>query len=285
MGLRGTKRKWVSTQKSYGQRKRRFTRRRRPVRGRRTRANNYTSLSTVPRDRLIKRRPTRKRAWRRKLLMLTSAHPHYKSAGANGFTFATSASTNSSTYSVGNIFPYGTGSPFWTAAGGASSLTFGGTVPSFSDVSYIIMRGGRATLMISSPQTATSNIKVRVQFFFAKQQRQQAASLITSTNVPTTDWLAALPTPLVTGQTINAAIGDYDEYFHQPVFDKECILQVGESVNFERAVGTHRIDVDQFRRGGGWFPYFAIYATAIQPVVQNVQVQLSWDVSFTPLSF
>lgn len=279
MAFRSTKRKWVSHQRNISKR-RRFTRRR-FTRKRKSARQDFTSLQTAPRSRIIRRRRFNRRKYKRTLFLLTDVLSKYKSAGAATGTLSSPALATSCSVFLGNFMPYGTGAYFWTAAGGANSLTFGGTVPIFT-TNTMVIRGGKYYITVCNPSSATESAKVRIQLLFAKQQRQQASNPALATGVPLSDWITSLPGSLIANQGIQV-IGDYDEYFYQPIVDKECILQVGESVQVERNMGCHRIDVDQWARGAGWFPYFVVYNQNVSGGVDTLQVTRTWDLTFSAL--
>lgn len=275
------KRKRVSAgMSSWGRKGKRSKRVNRFKRKTRRPALSYTSLTTAPRSRLVRaRRPNPKR-WKRILRNATDACTHYRSALSGTNSISTASRVNSSIIAI-NLFSLA--NPFWTSAGGAISQSFAASMPTFTTSTFVI-RGGKMFCTINNPVTSTDHVKVRCQLVYPKQQSQQATNASLQTSVPFTDWINSL---LGFSFPVNSSpqdFPDYSEYLHPPVMDKEMILQIGETVQFERKLGVKKVDADGFIRGAGSFPRWIILATTLgTSVSQTVNVVDGYDLTFSAL--
>lgn len=273
------KRKRVFAPRRSGRfKKRRTTRfnRRRRTGFKRDRA--FTSTSGATRDLKLRLRRRNKSAWRRQLWNYTNMLTHYKSSLAGIFGLTTPASLTSARMGVFEVFA--NASPFWTTGGGLDTQQFGVAAPTFNS-SHIIIRGGKISTTVAVPPGNVGNLKVRVQLIYGKQQLVQAGSTSTRTNIPMVDYLAALGSSITTDRSMQS-YADYEEYFFNPVLDKEFMLEPGHSACVEHKMKIRKIDTDQFQRGMGAYPFWVFYVSNLTgAVAEGVTLVNNYSVSFS----
>lgn len=265
----------------------RFSRRRfngrRKRSGGRFKTNNFTSLSTRPRSniRVGGRRKGSRKAWNRKLRNITDVGTHHKATHVMGtFTYATPAALGQQAIAAVSVLDEA--NPFWTAGGGLQPDSFGLGVPTFGTDTYVI-RGGKAYYTFSNP-IANSCVVIRIQVIYPKQQVMQAASHVT-TNVPLFDYFTAITAGTTVLHTPIQDFADYSEYFHPPVMDQECLLQAGETVQWEYKLPIKKVNADAFQRGASFYPYWFIYLGNTLGGVSNTVTGIqTYDLSFASMA-
>lgn len=258
--------------------KRRFNRRRRTRRGPRTNTSLSNRSLTATSTGLGRGRMLSKKAWKSWLWKDTIADQKYKSNLSGTVTFTSPASAVTCTANIFDIFD--AANPFWTATGGLQQVNLGTGIPSLSP-NKVVIRGGVMWASISTDPASTTDVRVRVQFVYPKQQRAQFNSTVT-TNVPINDWstaaLALFPTN--TGLTLQQ-IGDYEQYWWNPIVDKEIILKPGDAFEIRRAIRIKRVDQESIKNSRAQFPRVFIYTSNLfNAVAQTLRLETGYNLSF-----
>lgn len=276
---------------AFGKRKRVYAPRRNVRKKRRSGVNNrrrrrsgfkrdraFTSTSGATRDLRINLRKGSKRAWRSQLYRYSNMLTHYKTNLAGTFGLTTPASLINNRWGMFEVFA--NASPFWTSGGGLDTQSFGNAVPTFNS-NHIIIRGGMCTSSIAVPPGNTGNMRVRIQLCYGKQQMVQAGSVTVRTNVPIIDYLAVLGSSMPIDKAAQS-FADWEEYFFSPILDKEFILEPGHSARVEHKIKTRRIDVDQWQRGLGAYPFWLIYINnQTSATAEGVTIVNNYSLSFS----
>lgn len=203
---------------------------------------------------------------------------HYKANLAGSFGQTTPASLVLNRWGIYEIFS--NAAPFWTTGGGLDTQSVSVAAPTFNS-SHIIIRGGMCTVSIAVPPGNTGNMHMRVQLCYSKQQLVQANSTTTRTSVPIVDYLALLGTSMAVDKTAQG-FADWEEYFYQPILDKEFILEPGHSARVEHKIKTRRIDTDQFVRGFGAYPFWIVYTNnQTSATAEGITIVTNYSMSFS----
>jgi len=133
---------------------------------------------------------------------------------------------------------------------------------------------------ISLDPAIADDVRVRVQMAYPRQQRGQF-NTTTTTNVPINDWTtAAIASTLPIG-TVLQQLGDYEQYWWQPISDKEIILKPGDVFEVRQRIKCKRVDREQIINGMAQFPRLFVYSSNIfGAVARTLRIQSGYDISF-----
>jgi len=184
---------------------------------------------------------------------------------ARSVTVNTPATTTTQT--VGFISLFEETAPFWLVTGGNQSNTFG-VAPGDNIRATYVIRGGKFYWIITCNPASADNVSLRYQLIYPKQQSRNATDA--SFAAPLSEWLTAyIAGTYAIGMTAQE-VPDYNEYFHQPIMDKEVLLRPGEAAKEERRIKICKVDHDEFQRGGGKFPYLFLYVHGTTDATSDV---------------
>ncbi|ALE29742.1 coat protein [Lake Sarah-associated circular virus-36] len=258
--------------------KNRFIKKRRMM-ARRRRSKKAVGLSTrtlAPTDFHTKGRMLKKRQWRNLLWRNTLTSEKYRSILMA--TTGLSTPGNHTTANWSDLEIMSNTQPFWTSAGGMQPVNQGSGVPTLAP-DHIIIRGGTFYFSMINPLGNTTDIRVRLQLLYPKQNITRYASLV-RTNVPLIDWITSLGGNQPTIWRMQDA-GDYNQYYYNPVMEKEIILKPGDSFEEYRKMKVQRLDTEAFLNGAAGFPSWLVYISNLDgAAVQNVTVVSGHSLSF-----
>lgn len=230
-----------------------------------------------------------KAAWRRRLWNDSQTNTHYRSVFNQNQTTNTPANITQISVQQFPSFEENNAIAFWKVAGGLQDPSFG-IAPTFGaapgagvpEPISIILRGGRIFCTLSNP-SLTDTVQVRIQFCYPKQQSRNRDDNNTSNTL--FDYLTTLFASGSKPWSWSVRdFPDWSEYFHPMLVDKVIDLEPGGNVTVVRKLRCTKIDVQQFLRGGGAFPYWI--TTCGQQVdntagAQPISVRWGHNISFS----
>lgn len=218
-----------------------------------------------------------KRQWKNKLWNDTISNQKFKTLITGTTTFATPASTSQQTVSVFDIFD--AANPFWTVSGGLQVVNLGTAAPTLTP-SKIVIRGGVMYVTISLDPAATQDVRIRIQWVYPKQQRARFNST-TTTNVPINDWTTNAAASSVAIGSRMQIIGDYEQYWWNPISDKEILMKPGDSFEARQRIKCKRVDSESVINGFAQFPRIFVYSSNVfTATAQTLRVISGYDMSF-----
>lgn len=261
-----------------------FKRRKTNRRRRNTRRGSHNistrSLRAVNTGIRTKRLPLTKKAWRRQLWRESLTQQKYKSTLVTTTTTSTPSTAVDCVWAVHEVFD--NSNPPWTSAGGLNPVNNGAAVPTLSPVK-VVFRGGKIWASVSHPSTATDDARVVIQWIYPRQQVTRFFSTI-RTNMPIVDWQTNIPTTQPIGWKLQQA-GDYEQYYHQPVREKEILLKPGDSFEDSMPIRIKRIDAESFTNGLDSNVRLVTYVSNVNAAAaQTLRVTKSYNVSFVDAS-
>lgn len=217
-----------------------------------------------------------KRSWRRHIYRDTIADQHYRSITASLLLLTTPQPVTDVAVAFIPAIPATTipaindPLPFWKVnatinqpmqpvdlISGVSSWP-NWAAPANPDPKGLVIRGGRYYITANC-QSTNDPCNIRIQLAFAKQNFNSAGGASGNTlSAWFTSINAITPKPLT--WTYNQQ-PDYQAYFYPPILDRVVRLLPGEDVSIVKSIKPTRIDPAVMRLGGGWYPYWFVYAS------------------------